>query len=238
MTQQNIRIYKADKKIHDSFINFFSKNIFKNQDFQIIKSLDQLHLDIKYSQNILTRGNDQNTIFHKMIYKSFDEKNFFNTNFWISYKKLCLNILSDLKLITGYKGKWALQRYPTIRFHFPNNISVFEFHRDSDYSHPIGEINCFYAVNECHDSSALQVEKVLGFENYEPLNLKSGEYALLNTSIYKHGDIKNETLKTRVSMDFRFIPLYLLKNNEKKSLTTGKKFSIGSYFMSEDNLCN
>ena len=46
-------------------------------------------------------------------------------------------------------------------------------------------------MNECINSSALHVEKNLGFEDYVPLNLKPGEYAILNTSIYKHGDFKN-----------------------------------------------
>ena len=83
---------------------------------------------------------------------------------------LCLEIIDQLKNETSYFGEWAIQRYPTIRFHFPNNVSVFEFHRDSNYLHPIGEINCFYALNECINSSALHVEN-LGFEDYVPLNL-------------------------------------------------------------------
>ena len=118
---------------------------------------------------------------------------------------------------------------------FPNNISVFEFHRDSNYSHPIGEINCFYALNKCLDSSALQVEKNLGFEDYLPLNLKAGQYALLNTSIYKHGDILYQTRKTRVSMDFRFIPRNLLNEN-KSPFTKGIKFTSDSYFIDEKKM--
>ena len=81
-------------------------------------------------------------------------------------RDLSLEIVEILKNETGYLGEWAIQRYPTIRFQFPENVSVFEFHRDSNYSHPIGEINCFYALNECIDSSALHVEKNLGFEDY------------------------------------------------------------------------
>ena len=98
--------------------------------------------------------------------------------------------------------------------------------------HPIGETNCFYALNECINSSALHIEKNLGFEDYQPLNLQSGEYAILNTSIYKHGDFVNKTRKTRVSMDFRFIPSKFL-SNDVSSLTKKIKFTSDSYFVNE-----
>ena len=79
----------------------------------------------------------------------------------------------------------------------------------------IREINCFYALNQCLDSSALQAENNLGFEDYY-LELNPGEYAILNTSIFKHGDFLNKTKKTRVSMDFRDIP--------NKKLTSFEEF--------------
>ena len=120
---------------------------------------------------------------------------------------------------------------------FPKNISVFEFHRDTDYDHSIGEINCFYAINVCYGSSAPQIEKNLGFEDYVPLNLRAGEYALLNSSFYKHGDILNETNKTRVCMDFRFIPNFQL-SEDKSSLTKRIKFSRDSYFINQDEMIN
>ena len=145
--------------------------------------------------------------------------------------------MDKLKNQTNYNGDWAIQRFPTLRFHFPENVSVFEFHRDSNYSHPLGEINCFYACTQCMDSSALQVEKNLGFEDYVPLTLKAGEYAILNTSIYKHGDILNKTRKTRVSMDFRFIPDIQL-NNTKVSKTNSIKLNSDEYFIKEKEMKN
>ena len=57
-------------------------------------------------------------------------------------------------------------------------------------------------------------EENLGFENYFNLNLKSGEYAILNTLIYNHDDLTNKTTKTRLSMDFRFIPDNYLSNTK------------------------
>ena len=235
MTQQNININKSSAKIQNSFISHFKK-AFSSLD--LIKKnfeLDDIHNLLVDEKNLLQKGTDQSTIFHKAIYSTFDQPAFFLSEFWQNYRLLSLEIVDKLKVETGYVGEWAIQRYPTIRFHFPNNVSVFEFHRDSNYLHPIGEINCFYALNECINSSALHIERNLGFEDYEPLNLKPGEYAILNTSIYKHGDFINKTRKTRVSMDFRFIPNIFL-SNDISSLTKKIKFTSDSYFIKEKEM--
>ena len=235
--QQNISIYKSSEAIRKSFILHLKEAILKDVLIKDEFDLDNLHNNWINEKDLLKKGTDQATLFHKAIYSTFDHADYFSTEFWNSYKELSLEVVDKLKTETGYFGDWAIQRFPTIRVQFPNNLSVFEFHRDSDYSHPIGEINCFYAVNECFNSSALQVEKNLGFEDYEPLNLKSGEYAILNTSIFKHGDLLNKSMKTRVSMDFRFIPEEQLINS-KSSLTKSIKFSSDSYFIKEKEIVN
>ena len=237
MTQQNIFYGQSTEIIRNAFISHIKKTIldenYQNSEFK----LEDLHKLSAENEKLLKKGTDQGTLFHKAIYSTFDEPDHFFSDFWFSYRNLCLEIVEILKKNTGFFEEWAIQRYPTFRFHFPNNISVFEFHRDSNYSHPIGEINCFYAINECINSSALQIEKNLGFEDYFPLNLTAGQYALLNTSIYKHGDILNKTNKTRISMDFRFIPKAFLKN-QKSSLTKNIKFNTNSYFIGENDMKN
>ena len=232
MTQQNIYYGESSKLIRESFISHIKNSIIKNNQSKSFLNLEDLHEIFEEHQELLQKGTDQSTIFHKAIYSSFDDPNYCFTEFCVNYRKLSLEVLVILKDQTGYKGEWAIQRFPTIRIQFPNNLSVFEFHRDSNYSHPIGEINCFYAINKCYQSSALQVERNLGFEDYVPLNLNPGQYALLNTSIYKHGDILNETNKTRISMDFRFIPISKLTEG-RISLTKGIGLNTNSYFIRE-----
>ena len=73
------------------------------------------------------------------------------------------------------------------------------------------------------------------FIENEPLNLKKGDYAILNTSIFKHGDLLNKTGQTRFSMDFRFIPTIHLRD-QKISLTKGVMFSTNSYFINERDI--
>lgn len=235
MTQQKIHFGKSSNEIREAFASHIKKAISSYNKSDNLLELENLHQIFEDHQILLKKGTDQSTIFHKAIYSTFDDKNFFSTQFWKSYRNLSLEILEKLKKDTGYYGEWAIQRYPTIRIQFPKNVSVFEFHRDSNYLHPIGEINCFYAINKCFNTSALQVEKNLGFEDYVPLNLSPGNYALLNTSIYKHGDLFNETNQTRISMDLRFIPNSKL-NNENISLSKGIGFNTNSYFIKETEM--
>ena len=151
MTQQKIIYGKCSPNIRDSFSEHIKKAILKYKLDKDDFDLSNLH-DLFKNNKLLKKGTDQSTLFHKAIYSTFDDPNYFTSLFWLSYCDFCLEIVEKLKKETGFNGEWAIQRFPTIRFHFPNNVSVFEFHRDSNYSHPIGEINCFYAFNDCFNS--------------------------------------------------------------------------------------
>ena len=111
---------------------------------------------------------------------------------------------SWVNILTSRYGvqEWAVQAFPSIRVQFPNNLSVFEFHRDSDYNHPLGEINHFVAVTPCKSTAALWLERNLGWDNFAPLDLQPYQSAMINTSIFKHGDYINQEGYTRLSLIF------------------------------------
>ena len=220
------------QKLPESFELVAVFDNFIKEKFKISK-ISEIHNLIR-ENNKLGYKTDQSTLLHKEIYADFDKNN--NSILINSYRVLLKKLLNILN--QNYSNeRWAIQRYPSLRIHFPNNVSVFEFHRDSDYNHSIGEINHFLAITDCHNSSALQIEKNLGWENYFPLNLSAGESAFINTAIFKHGDVLNETDSTRISIDFRFIPINVLENQVlKKSLTASRNFTINDYFMSFEEL--
>tara|TARA_B100000989_G_scaffold60039_1_gene41098 strand:+ start:128 stop:820 length:693 start_codon:yes stop_codon:yes gene_type:complete len=209
------------KKVSEIFVKFLKEKL-------SIDDIRNIHKKIN-NEEILSSNTDQSTLIHKTIYEEFDKD--IDSELVKIYRKLTLNSLKSLSEYFGI-DEWAIQRYPSFRVHFPNNLSVFEFHRDSDYNHPYGEINQFLAITNCWNSSALHLEKTFGWENYIPLNLKAGESAFINTSIFKHGDFPNKTEFTRFSIDFRFIPIFVLnKIKEKSSLTAKRKFNTDDYFM-------
>lgn len=220
MEQKIIIIKNEDTKNLSHEINKYLKNALK------IEALEDSHTILESNEKLLY-GTDQKTFIHKTFYKELDDP---NSKINYLYRTLAENICRNSEYAEFY-DEWAIQRFPSFRAQFPNNISVFEFHKDSDYSHPLGEINNFLAVTECKDSAALHIEKNLGWENYQPLNLKSGELAQINTSIFKHGDFKNKEGFTRISIDFRFIPIKAIKNNKiGESITANKRMDESSYY--------
>ncbi len=194
-----------------------------------VDNINMLHEQLSETKR-LEYLNDQNTFIHRLVYKDFDKD--IQSKLVISYRNLA-EILCRKSGIENKINDWAIQRFPSVRVQFPNNVSVFEFHRDSDYQHPIGEINNFLAVTPCINTAALFVEKTLGWSNYFPLNLKKGELAQLNTSIFKHGDKVNQEGYTRISIDFRMIPIKAINEDKVgESITCKKKFDTTSYYYS------
>ena len=87
------------------------------------------------------------------------------------------------------------------------------------------------AITKCQGTATLNIEKNLGWSNYKPLILKAGEFAKINTSIFKHGDYINKEEYTRISVDFRMIPTNVLNLSEvKNSLSKKRKFTENDYF--------
>ena len=211
-----------------SFNSLFLQVLQNSSHFAGLNDLTSLHRFLPPAQ--LLKGTDQATLFHKVIYKDFDDP---NSILIAGYRKLVASIAPNVAIQYGVCPELlAVQTYPTVRIQTPNNISVFEFHRDSDYNHPLAETNCFYALTRCLDSSALQVEQTLGMGDYLPLNLRPESIAILNTSIFSHGDLPNLMNYTRVSFDFRFLPLSALGSSQlaKFSLSSSRPFSLGGYF--------
>lgn len=186
-------------------------------------------LHTAFEASVLKHGTDQATPIHNLIYAEFDRGE--ASELVKIYRTLQREWLVDLQ-DDFHIPRWALQRYPSLRVHLPTNVSVFEFHRDSDYMHPLGEINHFLSLNHSVSSASLHIEEDLGWENYVPLELSSGQSAIINTSIFKHGDFSNSEGYTRVSIDFRAIPFSVLENSgPKSSITKGKRFDCTDYFI-------
>jgi len=200
-----------------------------------VASLDRLHESpILGNIDSLTKGTDQSTLVHSVLYKEFDKG--ILSPLVTSYRALCLEWASELVELYDVRS-WALQRFPSVRVQFPANVSVFEFHRDSDYNHPLGEINHFISLTDSIGTAALQIEEDLGWDNYKPLELNAGESAIINTSIFKHGDYVNSEGYTRISLDFRAIPQALLQTREgRKSLTKQMALDCSDYFISSAQL--
>ena len=193
-----------------------------------VGELNQLHIkreDLLPPQE-LNFGNETKTEFHKLFYKNL------NSNKGESIKNTYHNFIKDI--IAPIFGRTFLyQKFPSFRVHIPNDKAIHKWHYDSDddHKHPDWEINFQVAMTNMFDSNATWIESVPGIKDFQPMELKVGQFSIFNGNKLTHGNKPNVTNKTRVSMDFRVLPLDRYDASKSlESVTSNRKFTIGGYY--------
>lgn len=188
-----------------------------------ISSLDQIHTILDKQLDIPTDPNqDQQTVFHKKFYTLYDSP---DSEFLKIYKSfvdhIANNYFNGLDII--YQTK------PTFRVQAPNNIAVAKWHKDKAYNHSSNEINIFLPLTKAFDTNTIWAESEEDKGDYSPMNANIGEFYIWNGANLNHGNKKNETGVSRVSVDFRLI----LEDNfayEGTSVTTKVPMKLGHYW--------
>jgi hypothetical protein len=194
------------------------EDLFETSDLSILHTL----ANQEYKE-IFEVGKDSSTIFHHKFYGKYH-------NGWPHmeglYEAFVVAMIPEL-----YNEGILYQKFPTVRFHLPNNIAVGGWHNDAEYHHPEGEMNFIIPLTLSDDTASIWVESKPGKKDFSAVRLKPGELFMFSGNNLTHGNKVNETGKTRVSMDFRVLPLS--KYNEKNdvgSMTLGTKFREGEYY--------
>lgn len=168
---------------------------------------------------IPTVDTDQDSIYHKKYYSSFNEIE-------ILYKRFIAEIIYPL-----FNEPILYQKIPTFRIHAPGSLGVGEFHRDRDYSHSPKEINVFLPITDAYGTNTIWVETEEGNANYIPLNTPYGGFWLWDGANLEHGNKINTSNDTRISIDFRILPKRFYDEfNIKESVTNKTKMTIGGYW--------
>jgi len=186
--------------------------------------LEDLHEH--YSYEPFTMENNSNTILHKKFY---DKIRSGWSEFVDAYDRFVEEIVVP---IYGSRG-FIYQALPTFRVHLVGNWVVPEFHCDSQpgYNHPTGEINFQVAVTDMFGTNATWCESVPGLGDYAPMELLEDEFMVFNGNKCRHGNMINDTDSTRVSFDFRILPLE--KYSPEASMSSGTRkmrFIVGEYY--------
>jgi hypothetical protein len=125
------------------------------------------------------------------------------------------------------------QRKPTLRIHFPENKAVGGFHKDREYNHPIEEINIWVPVTSAFNTNTIWIESAFDKEDYSPMNLNFGQGLIFDSGL-NHGNKINVENLTRLSFDFRVIPLSKWKGIEGRkpnfSADQHLKFALNEYY--------
>ncbi len=190
----------------------------------ILTKLEDLHFlaEGKYP-DLFEVGKDSSTIFHQAFYDKYRSG-------WPEMQKMYEDFISEV-VAPEYGGDFLFQKFPTFRVHLPKNIAVGRFHYDAEFGHPLGEVNYIIPLTDSAGTSTLWIESEHGKGDYQEVPLMIGGLVKFNGNQLTHGNYVNETAKTRVSMDFRILPLSLhapVQVNE--SVTTKTKFIEGEYY--------
>lgn len=171
-------------------------------------------------------GPDVQTWYHNKFYKYLKTTNK-GKEMQLLYDELITNvILPYLNL-----NEALVQKFPSFRIQLPDNIAVAKKHTDSSLGHPYGEINFTYSFTDMYDSNTIFIEKSPQSEEYIKIEQKENTITSFNANQCYHYNELNKTGKTRMSMDFRLLPLnYYDKEKVLSSHSTNQKFVDGGYY--------
>ena len=172
------------------------------QDFLGVEDLSEIAME---NQESIEDGNSlyknmEQTIYYKKLYGALNSEK--GAVFYKTYRKFIREIIRP-----QYGEPILYQEKPTHRILFKNGEGVSRFHRDSDYGHNKAEINYFLPQTPAFATNTLWIESKVGKEDFEPMVMEPGQVARFKGVDLMHGAKNNQTQKTRVSFDFRVIPL-------------------------------
>jgi hypothetical protein len=181
-----------------------------------VPRLEDLHRGTHFP--LFTRETDQSTHFHAAFYEVFDE-------LAPLYHRFVREFVRPL-----FAEDICYQRVPTFRVHLPGNVAVGQFHRDSAYSHPDGELDFWLPLTDVWGTNTVWVAQDVESDECTAVPVRKGQVLTFDAVNRQHGNVVNDTGVTRVSFDFRVIPLSRYHPNDRKTINTGMRLVIGEYF--------
>ena len=212
-----------------------NKIIFEKKNYPLYKlvtnlfasPLNQIHQTSDKKYELFTQlGKDSNTEFHRKFYDRIDTG-------WDEFNQVYDNFVSEVLLPYLGLEEALVQKYPTFRVQLPDNKAIVIEHHDSDinHKHPVGEVNFIYALTDMFSSNTIKVEKMPRLRDFVDIELKEGECLSFNGNLCDHYNEINKTGVSRMSFDFRILPLnYYDQNYNKLSVTKSMKYIEGGYY--------
>jgi hypothetical protein len=177
--------------------------------------LEQLDADLPRR----TWQTDQTSPWHPMFYEAFEHWA------WL-YERFVEEVIAPLVGEPFY-----YQRVPTFRVQLPGNTAVGEMHTDAQYGHPAGELNYWLPVTCAAGTSSVWVADDDG--QLQAPEVCPGQFVAFSAVDRLHGNKPNATGRSRVSFDFRTLPVRLLPAEPKRTEHTKLAFAPGGYYAAE-----
>ncbi len=180
-----------------------------------LPQLDELHLVYEPTTE---QAGDQGNAAHRAFYGGFD-----------SLQPLYQEFLRT-QILPLFGQDICVQRVPSFRIGLPGGLAVREFHVDSDYNHQIETVNFWLPVTKAFGTNTMWVENAPHSGSYNPAELEPGQFLQFDATMLRHGNLPNTTGKTRVSFDFRVIPLKAYRPRGLRTVSAGVRLELGAYY--------
>lgn len=184
---------------------------------EIHNQWDKAHL----YEEVTGPGEDQQTVYHKRFYEGAKS----NTNFYTVYNSFLRNIISPI-----FDDNILFQKIPTFRVQPPDHIAVTAYHKDKDYSHSEHEVNFYLPLTKAWETNTIWVETDINSKVFCPIEANVGEVIMWDGANLLHGNKKNDTGKTRISIDFRVLLVSEFCENDDISIANKTPMNIGGYW--------
>lgn len=190
------------------------KDLFKTDNLQ------GLHEEHK---ELFQVGADSITAFHNKFYDKYRSG-------WPEMENLYRNFIDHI-VAPLYDEDFLYQAFPTFRIHLSGNVAVGAFHNDAEFGHPSGEKNFIIPITNSYGTATVWIESEPGKKDFFPIPLQIGQLVSFNGNELTHGNKINEEGATRISMDFRVLPISKYdEENNSESVTRKTKFKEGQYY--------
>jgi hypothetical protein len=193
--------------------------------FEVI-SLQQLHTisPEKYEKLFEAGKDDSSTFFHNTFYDKLRAG-------WPAMTGAYEELINSVIALIHFEENFLYQKFPTFRVHLPGNLAVGKFHKDSEFGHPPGEVNYMIPLTNASHSATTWCESAPDKGDFESMPMKYGSLITFDGNQLTHGNHVNNEGYTRVSMDFRVLPISKYNpDSGASSLTRNTKFVEGQYY--------
>tara|TARA_R110000824_G_C15072658_1_gene663519 strand:+ start:197 stop:895 length:699 start_codon:yes stop_codon:yes gene_type:complete len=208
----------------------FLQNLFK------CENLEQIHLTHKHlipNSDVLSKPwpyNENSSDFHSIFYQKLNEP-------WEEiialYEKFVADYVADL-----IGEDFLYQKFPTFRVHLPDMRAVTKWHYDADrdHAHPLGEINFILPLTDMYSTNAVWCESRPDSHDYSPMEIRKNQFLKFNGNRRHHGNKSNTTGQSRLSFDFRILPMKftpvqgLYPDSFGNSAIRSQKWEAGGYY--------
>eukprot|EP00966_Prymnesium_polylepis_P189677 4394875-Prymnesium_polylepis.1 len=127
---------------------------------------------------------------------------------WDSFLALYRRFIHEV-IVPQWGVDLLYQATPVLRVVLPGSVAPCKPHCDADYFHDANEINYWLPMSRVWGSNTLWSESSPGAADFAPFELEPGQMMRFYGNRCRHYTEPNDTDGTRVSIDFRVVPLHL-----------------------------